>query len=96
VWAPSDLPPHEATDVAPAWWSALAAFRWIASYEHWVLEQAGLEWRRHCGISFDASVVPGEHLMATWTGISDRLEDAIVSAVGAREGVERAEPCKLR
>jgi hypothetical protein len=83
VWAPSDLPPYETTDSAPAWWSALAAFRWIASYERWVIEAAGPDWRRHCATSFSASVVPGEHLMATWAGIGDRLEQAILSAAGA-------------
>ncbi len=83
VWSPADLPSHDAARVAPAWWSALTMFRWIASYEAWVIEHAGADWRRQCADQFKASVVAGDRLAAAWEGINGRLERTILDAAGA-------------
>jgi len=85
VWAATDLPTYAAaTNAAPAWWSALTAFRWVASYERWVVEQTGVSWREECAADFEESVVPGEGMVDAWSSINRRLEHAILTAVGAR------------
>ncbi|ODS52080.1 MAG: hypothetical protein ABS36_18155 [Acidobacteria bacterium SCN 69-37] len=81
VWSPADLPPHDAAKITPAWWSALTMFRWIASYEAWVLEHAGAAWRRQCVEQFKGVIVSGGGLAAVWDSIGDRLERAILDAV---------------
>jgi len=79
-WSPVDLPRHERVDTLPAWWSALAAFRWIASYEAWIDQTAESEWREACSRQFDASVVDGRDLRAAWDHLIDRLERQILDA----------------
>jgi hypothetical protein len=81
VWAPTDLPPRTLTDGAPAWWSLLGAVRWIASYERWVLEAVGPEWRDICTHDWEAAVVTGRLMAGRWEGLADRLEREVLQAI---------------
>lgn len=77
-WSPCDLPLRERVDSLPAWWSALSAFRWIASYEKWIAATADAGWRVECLRRFEASVVAGDAQRAAWDDLADRLEAALL------------------
>jgi len=80
VWCRDDLPPLERADTAPAWWAALNVFRWIASYERWVLAHAGATWRIQCARESKDSVVPGNALANAWLDLAERIETRILKA----------------
>jgi hypothetical protein len=81
VWAPPDLPARTRTDDASAWWSVLRALRWIATYEAWVLAEAGAEWRDATTHEWEPAVVPGRGMAARWQQIVEQVEHRVLEAV---------------
>jgi hypothetical protein len=70
VWAPEQLPSLRDPQ-APDEWSRLqslftAALHWIASYEQWVTQTLGREYRRRCVAGWSRAVVASEAMAATW------------------------------
>lgn len=79
---------------APMWWSFIRALRWIGSYEYWILDRAGADWRLATVEAFGEKRVSRASAEA-WTAHAATLEQALWSAVrSASHAGERCGPSR--
>lgn len=81
VWTPADLSTRRFDDAASAWWTIIDLCRWMASYEGWVLDVAGPEWRESTTHEWEAAVVPGPEMSGRWRALGHAIETAVLAGV---------------
>ena len=63
------------------------ACRWIAEYEQWVLNQAGLDYRREVVGAWKKARVAAERVSPAWRELAVRIGDCVDAAWAERPGV---------
>jgi hypothetical protein len=79
VWRPEGLPAFQPPRSIPEQNCTqrllTAAVRWIAGYEQWVLDMAGVEYRRLCLREWHKRIIPAERVPDEWRRIAERVPD---------------------
>jgi len=80
VWNGAGVPDAipTAAIAPPAWWTMVAAMRWIAGYERWILAAAGEGWRVATTKGWRDAAVPGEALGPAWDELAEAIEAAVL------------------
>jgi hypothetical protein len=85
LWHPGHLPPvrdPESSDER-VWLQGLYtdALQWIASYEQWIAQRFGREYRRRCVAGYARALVPADAMAATWKALACVEASAVTSAM---------------
>jgi hypothetical protein len=71
-----------------------AAVNWIASYEQWVLDSVGIDYRRCCLRQWHKKAVPAEFVTDEWRRIAVNSQELTVAT--SDEAMDLSTPCESK